>query len=130
MRIEVKNMVCHHCVKALGDIVERMGLHILSIGLGYVEVEEQSISQEQYALLDNYLADSGFERVSNREMLVVEKVKRVILDHVRSDHQCNLNLSVCIEKEVGEDYKTISRIFTYGGTDHRTVLYPPENRES
>lgn len=112
MRIEVKYMVCHHCVRALGDIVDRIGLHILSIGLGYVEIEEPLLSPEQYALLDNLLADSGFERVTSREMQIVEKVKRVVLDHVRSDHQCSLNLSVCIEKEVGEEYKTISRVFS------------------
>lgn len=112
MKIGVKNMVCRHCVKALDDIMSGLGLHVVHVELGSAEIEEENLSSEQLAVLDRELAKAGFERINSREMQIVDKVKRVVLDHVRSGEQCNLNLSVCIERAVGEDYKTISRVFS------------------
>lgn len=112
MKISVRNMVCHHCVRALVEILSDMNLHIINVGLGAAEIQEDNLSEEQLAELDTRLAEAGFERISSREMEIVERVKREILKHVRSSDHCNLNLSACIEKAVNEDYKTVSKLFS------------------
>lgn len=111
MRIDVGNMVCQHCVRTLRAFLQDSGLHVLDAGLGYAIVDEHGLSPERMAAIDSGLKALGFERIVDHARLVAEQVKKVIISHLGSSEPCHLNISECIEKAIGQDYKSISRAF-------------------
>lgn len=42
MRMNIRNMVCRHCVTALTDILDRLAIAHSEVGIGYAEIEEGS----------------------------------------------------------------------------------------
>lgn len=112
MRMNIRNMVCRHCVTALSDILDRLAIAHGEVGIGYAEIEEGELSPDSLKRLDTELAAAGFERVVSTDDLLVDKVKLAVLHHVRDQEECHYNLSACIEKHVGVAYDTLSRIFS------------------
>lgn len=111
MRIDVGNMVCNHCVNALRTFLEDSGLHVVDAGLGYAVVEEDALSPERLEAIDAGLRGLGFERIVNQAQIVASRVKQVIIDHISTSEPCPRNMSDCIERAIGQDYKSISRLF-------------------
>lgn len=44
--------------------------------------------------------------------MLVEKIKRAVIEHVRQPGECRLNLSACLERHIGATYDTMSRVFS------------------
>lgn len=119
MEILIKNMVCRHCVAAVRQALESLGLDVLDVRLGVAETGGDVLSPSQAAAVDKALAELGFERIVDSDEALVERVKHAILEHVRAGDGCNLNLSACIESHLGVSYDTASRIFS--AREGRTV---------
>lgn len=111
MRIDVGNMVCNHCVNALRTFLEDSGLHVLDAGLGYAVIDEPGLAPDRLEALDAGLKALGFERIVNQAQIVAAQVKKVIIDHISTTEPCPRNMSDCIERSIGQDYKSISRLF-------------------
>lgn len=112
MRLYIRNMVCRHCVEALGAILADAGVAVHDIGLGYAVVDDASINPDMWPRIDAALADAGFERISDGESRLVQEIKYAVIDHVRSEEECRLKLSACIEKHLGQPYDNLSRVFS------------------
>lgn len=111
MRIDVGNMVCNHCVNALRAFLEDSGLHVLDAGIGYAIVDAPSLDPRQLDALDSGLKALGFERIVDHAQILASKVKKVIIEHISTSEPCPRNISDCIERAIGQDYKSISRAF-------------------
>lgn len=111
MRIEVRNMVCRHCVQALENALRDLDIHYRAVGIGYIDTLAP-LTVPQLASLDAALAALGFERIDSPEQSLVERAKRAVIHHVRDEAECRLKLSACIEEQVGVAFDTISRIFS------------------
>lgn len=112
MKISVKNMVCHHCVEALHQGLASLGLNVREVRLGEAEIAEPQLTGAQLESLDRKLTELGFERILDQDEKLVEEVKQAVLHHVRSESECRLKLSACIERHVGVSYDTLSRLFS------------------
>ncbi len=113
MKIAVQNMVCRHCVAALGQILDEMGLEAREVGLGYAVVPDGSLDDEATVRrLDELLRAQGFERIADADDRLVQAVKDAVMHHVRSEGECRLKMSACIEEHVGTPYDTLARIFS------------------
>ncbi|MDE6048535.1 MAG: helix-turn-helix domain-containing protein [Paramuribaculum sp.] len=112
MVINIKNMVCRHCVSAVEDILRNALLHAIQVDIGIAKIEEEELDEPQTALLDNLLAKAGFERITDNDTLLIEKVKRTIIEHVHEQPDCNWTLSACLESHLGIPYDTLSRLFS------------------
>ncbi len=119
MRIEIRNMVCRNCVRALEEMLAAQGLKVTGAGLGYAEIESDKLSCDQLSRLDEGLAKLGFERIVSSGVRTAEAVKLEVLRHINSKEPCSMNLSHCIEEALGQDYKTVSRIFS--AVEGRTI---------
>ncbi len=119
MKIEIRNMVCRNCVRALERMLDEQGLNAIAVGLGFAEIGEGDLSGEQLARLDEGLARLGFERIVSSGERIAEAVKLEVIRHINSDEPCSMNLSHCIENALGQDYKTVSRIFS--AVEGRTI---------
>ncbi len=111
MRIDIKNMVCRHCVAALEDALRRLDMPYRKVEIGYADLISAP-TVAQLRSLDSALADLGFERIDNAEQSLVERAKHAVMHHVRDEAECKLKLSACIEEQVGVSFDTISRMFS------------------
>lgn len=112
MKITVQNMVCRHCVEALGRILRELEIPCSEVGLGYADVPDGVLTPELEERLDRRLAEQGFARVSDADDRLVQAVKAAVIDHVRNEAECRLKLSACIEEHLGVPYATLSRVFS------------------
>lgn len=111
MEILIKGMVCHHCVEAVERVLHSAGLSIESVSLGKAEIKE-TLDGDALNMLDRLLENEGFERILDADSLLIDKVKRTVIQHVRQPDECRLNLSACLEKHIGASYDTMSRVFS------------------
>ena len=127
MDIMIKNMVCRHCIRAVEAILEKLGIHNAEIMLGTVRIPDEELAGISLEDLDRELEADGFERISDRNAMIVENIKKTIIRHVRIERDCPLNLSACLEKHLDITYDTASRIFS--AQEGRTIVFHrTENR--
>ena len=112
MRIDIRNMVCRHCVQALREILAELGVEPVEVGLGYALLSCDFLPDEVLAALDCRLAEEGFQRITDADDRVVQQVKDAVILHVRNEDECRLKLSVCVERHIGMAYESASRIFS------------------
>lgn len=112
MILNIKDMVCRHCVNALTDILREAGLHAKRVEIGRAEIEEDTLDEATASHLDRLLADAGFERITDSETLLTDNIKRAIIDHIHEQPDCAWTLSACLESHIGMPYDTISRLFS------------------
>lgn len=105
-------MVCHHCMAEVERILYSLGLTPEGLALGRAEVPDAALTPELLAELDGKLREAGFERISDPDEALVEQVKHAVMHHVRSEEECRLKLSACIEDHIGMPYDTLSRLFS------------------
>lgn len=111
MEILIKGMVCHHCVEAVERVLLSAGFTPVNVALGRAEIKEH-LDGPALQMLDKLFEHEGFARILDAETLLVEKVKRAVIEHVRKPNECRLNLSACLEKHIGATYDSMSRIFS------------------
>lgn len=111
MEILIKNMVCHHCVSAVRKAIADVGLKSISVELGRATIADP-VSPDKLRQLDLLLTSEGFERISDSDDAIVEKIKHAVIHHVREEDDINHNLSECVSRAIGVSYDTASRIFS------------------
>ena len=105
-------MVCNRCKMVLQAQLESTGLHLLTINLGEVDIEE-NLSKEQLIMLGNTLKSVGFELIDNKKKQTIEKIKNIIITLVHhSEHDIKTNLSVFITSQIHQDYNYLSNLFS------------------
>ena len=98
--------------KQVKSIIEDLGLHLVSIDIGEIEVDE-ILSDQQYDRLKEDLHQNDFELISGKENILTEKIKNVIIEMIQSSDEVNkINYSDHLSKELNEDYTNLSNIFS------------------
>jgi AraC-like DNA-binding protein len=105
-------MVCNRCKMIVKSELEKLGVHIVSLELGEVELS-QSLNPEQKLKIAEQLALYEFELIDDHKSKFIEKVKTLIIDLVHHKNaELKLNLSELIAKHIGQDYSMISNLFS------------------
>ncbi|MDE6692438.1 MAG: AraC family transcriptional regulator [Muribaculaceae bacterium] len=112
MRINVRNMVCNHCVDALRRVLTQSGFTVTDIGLGYAVIDRDELTPADIRTIGESVASAGFELIEGPNHRLVEQVKHEILRHINSEEPCPQTLSHCIADATAMEYKTVSRIFS------------------
>lgn len=105
-------MVCRHCIHAVETILEKLGIDNAEVMLGVIRIPDKEFQKITLEQLDMELEADGFERIVDRNAMIVENIKKIIIRHVRIERDCPLNLSACLEKHMDITYDTASRIFS------------------
>lgn len=111
MTLSIRNMVCRHCIEAVRRILDSMQLPVAELSLGRAEIA-RDLTADELSTLAEKLRDDGFELLTNPEEMIVEQVRHAVIHHVRDEEECRLNLSACIERQIGQPYDAVSRIFS------------------
>ena len=108
--INIKDMVCRHCIKAVTAILVSMGLTVEEVTLGEAVIEED-LSKEQLKSLASKLQDEGFELLDDPRTKLVEQIRIGVLQWVRMTTQ-RPRLSDYISDIAHRDYSSLSKLFT------------------
>lgn len=113
MVIHIKNMVCDRCVMAVSELFHHLGLHPTSVHLGEVEIDESDMDDVKLKQLDSELAKLGFERIDDRRSRIIEQIKQVVIETMRTDlSRMNIKWSDLISERLHYEYTYLSALFS------------------
>jgi hypothetical protein len=107
MKLYIKNMVSKRCKIIVKSELETLGLHC-----GEVEIMED-ISDEMLIALDKRLGESGFSLISERNNILIEKIKTIIIELIYYDKkQLVINLSDYLSIKLKYSYTYLANLFS------------------
>jgi AraC-like DNA-binding protein len=105
-------MVSIRCKMVVKAELDRLGLHYGTIDLGEVEIDEQ-ITAGEYDELKVALLRSGLELMYDKNALLVEKIKSVIVEMIHyADQLPKTKKSEYISNKLNHSYVFLSGIFS------------------
>lgn len=105
-------MTFSHAQNQVKVIIQNLGLHILTIEVGEIEVRE-TLTFQQYENLRGILLSNDLELVSDRERILTEKIKNVIIEMIHfSDDLPMIKYSNYISSRLKTNYTYLSKIFS------------------
>lgn len=105
-------MVSNRCKMAVNELFRKLGMHVLSVELGEVDVSD-SISEDNMILLRKELHNIGFELLEDKRTVLIEKIKTTIIDMVHnSDEIIKVNFSDYLSDKLNYDYTYLANIFS------------------
>ena len=105
-------MVSTRCKMVVKAELDKLGLHHTMIELGEAEIIEE-IPEAQYKLLDSSLRDWGLELMDDRQAVLAEKIKTIIIALIHSDQtELRINLSDHLSEKLNHNYTYLSNLFS------------------
>ncbi len=105
-------MVCSRCKMVVQAQLENIGINILSVNLGEVEIEG-ALSKEKLQQINSTLKSVGFELIDNKKSRLIEKIKTTIVTFVHhQDPDLKIKLSDYIASQMHHDYTYLSNLFS------------------
>lgn len=113
MELNIRNMVCRHCIAAVTRTLTDMGLAPRQVSLGHAVIEPDELLPQQLSELKSRLAEGGFTLAAHPDEEMVEQAKLAVMELVRSDADASrARLSALVEERAGVPYDTVSRTFS------------------
>jgi AraC-like DNA-binding protein len=105
-------MVCDRCKMVVQSELEKLGLSLLSVELGEVEIQG-NLSADQKKVMSDRLEAVGFSLLDDKKSQVIEKVKTLIIELVRAkNNDLRINLSDYLTHHLTQDYGSLSGLFS------------------
>ncbi|WP_232834884.1 helix-turn-helix domain-containing protein [Pleomorphovibrio marinus] len=107
----IKYMVSLRCKMMVKEVFKNLGIPYTNVDLGVVEVPAP-VSAVQHEYLKKELHRIGLVLLDDKKSILIEKIKNVIIDLIRSDRLPKVNYSEYISEKVGYDYSYVANIFS------------------
>lgn len=107
----IKNMVCSHCAEVLEEKLLTAGFEVKNIELGELTLSSP-IADSEYQRLIKVVNNNGFEIINDQGSKLVERIKQLIIQLVRTNKELNGKLSEYLSYELNKDYQYLSRLFS------------------
>jgi len=112
VKLYIKYMVSLRCKMVVKDELHNLGLNLVSVDLGMVEILEEMTTAQRDQLSVNLLR-SGLELLDDKRAILIDKIKNVIIEMVHyADELPNTNYSEYISQKLGYDYTYLSNMFS------------------
>lgn len=111
MKLFIKNMACESCKIVVKEELEKLGLHPKKVELGEAEIKEK-LSVEKEKKFNNAIKKAGLEVIHNKEGILLEKIKKEIIDYVYKDEKQPGNFSRYLSKKLNYSYAYLSTFFS------------------
>jgi len=112
MKLYIKNMVSNSCKTIVKSEIKKLGLNLILIELGEVEIAE-IIVHEQRNQLNVNLQKMGLELLDNKKSMIIESIKTRIIELVHySDKRLRVKLSFYLSDKLKYDYTYLANIFS------------------
>lgn len=106
-------MVCPRCIESVREVLTKAGFEVEQIKLGEAEIDRQPTT-EQLQFVAEALEHKGFELLHDKKRIAVDQVKSEIIKlvHHSENEILNVNLSSHLSSLIGNDYSSISSLFS------------------
>lgn len=105
-------MVCDRCKMVVKSELEKLGLQLLSVDLGKVEINA-TIDGNKKNEISKTLIALGFELIDDKKSRIIEKIKTILRDITQNKNaDLNQNLSAYIAENLNHDYSKLSNLFS------------------
>jgi AraC family transcriptional regulator len=104
-------MVCQRCILSVANIIKNLNIRQAKVDLGRIILQVELDAKLFKQLLHN-IELVGFEVITSKEEITIEKVKNIIRDIVESKNIKNTVVSSIIASELGINYSKISNLFS------------------
>lgn len=105
-------MVCSRCKIMVESELKKFGFHLVSVELGVVEIEENTIEEQKENILKKF-HQLGFDLIDDQKSKTIEKIKNLIVDLVHNkNNQITINLSDFLAQQLQQDYNSLSNLFS------------------
>lgn len=112
MKLFIQNMVSQRCKMFVKAALEKLNLAYSYLELGEVHLTK-AIPSDLKQKLREVLQHSGLVLVEDKTALVIERVKNLIIEMIHySDELPKMKYSAYISEKIGQDYHTISELFS------------------
>jgi AraC-like DNA-binding protein len=112
MKLYIKNMVCSRCKLVVKSELEKLGLQLLTVDLGEVEILAP-ITTKQKGEIAERLKSFGFELIDDKKSKTIDKIKTLIINLIyHKNNELNINLSEYIAQNLSYDYASLSHLFS------------------
>lgn len=104
-------MVCSHCAEVLQEKLEEAGFSVQKIELGELWLSKP-VDESGYRQLLSVIRNNGFDLINDENSRIVERIKQLIIQQVRSGKVLEGNLSDFLSGQLHKDYQQLSRLFS------------------
>ena len=105
-------MLSDRCKKTVSTSLKKMGLHFAIVNLGEVWIKD-SITIQQREELNFILNESGLELIEDKEAMLFENMKKVIIEMVHSDDDLRKkHFSDHLSQRLNGNYSYLSNLFS------------------
>ena len=112
MILLIKNMVCLRCQMVVRYELEKLGINLMLVEAGWVEILEP-ISAQQMASFKIALNNAGLELVDTRKSILIDKIINVISEMINySDGALKINFSYYLSTKLDLDYTYMANVFS------------------
>lgn len=105
-------MVCPRCIQTVDAIMNTLGIDLLHIDLGEVEIDIP-LTKIQLEVLGVELKKSGFELLEDQSSKIINKIKSILIAsiHYTSEDQ-KVNYSSLLSDKLKQEYSSLSKLFS------------------
>jgi AraC-like DNA-binding protein len=117
----VKNMVCHRCLLAVQNVLEKLSIPFEKVVVGEIHLAGQ-LPGKQSDLLAAGLAEIGLELIDNKMTGIIERIKQLVIKKVRNEvteAENRMNLSSYLSQKMHHEYTYLSSLFS--SVESRTI---------
>jgi len=117
----VKNMVCHRCVLAVEDILNRTEIPFQKVVFGEIHLANE-LNEKQKKSLSDTLKNIGFEIIDSHMSGLIEKIKQYVIQKARFEVEAKekkINLSNYLSDKLHYEYTHLSSVFS--SVEGRTI---------
>lgn len=112
MKLYIKNMVCNRCKMVVKSELEKIGLNVLSVELGEVNLDEE-LTDIKRTEADRLLKNFGFAIIDDKKSQIIDKIKTLIIELIHEyDNELKINLSDYLCSYLAYDYNYLSNLFS------------------
>ncbi|MEQ8357844.1 MAG: AraC family transcriptional regulator [Cytophagales bacterium] len=107
----IKNMVCSHCAEVLEEKLLSADFEVKKIELGELTLADP-ITDVEYQRLIKVVNTNGFEIINDQGSKLVEQIKQLIIQLVRTNKELDGKLSEYLSSQLNKEYQYLSRLFS------------------
>lgn len=129
MRLYIKYMVSVRCKLIVKAELERLNIPYTNVELGYADLKDP-LSEAQWNKLNKALNKTGLELMEDKKSIMIEKIKKVIIEMVHYSNELpKVKYSCYISEKLSRDYNYLSTCFsevTGTSIEHFIILHKIE----
>lgn len=129
MRLFIKYMVSVRCILIVKAELDRLKIPYTNVELGYADLKDH-LTEVQWIKLNKALNKTGLELMEDKKSIMIEKIKKVIIEMVHYSNELpKVKYSCYISEKLSRDYNYLSTCFsevTGTSIEHFIILHKIE----